>query len=126
MRVPAAKMHVAHTFEVVRKAKVASIFFQRDIEPVCLCIFYFRSDPEPRTYLHLRGRVGVLLRLLVSPEALHLGSWGGCLQVAGLLPMTGSGAMWVEAGDGLAVLSPLGGRPVQDENTSSREPSAGS
>ena len=76
MQVPAAKMHVAHTFEVVRKAKVASIFFQRDIEPVCLCVVYRRSDPEPRTYLYLGGWVGVLFHLLVSPAALRLGSWG--------------------------------------------------
>ena len=33
----------------------------------------------------------------------------------GLLPMPGSGALWVEAGDGLAVRPPLRGRPVKDK-----------
>ena len=33
----------------------------------------------------------------------------------GVLPMPGGGALWVEAGDGLAVQSPLRRRPVQDK-----------
>ena len=39
--------------------------------------------------------------------------------------MTGGGVMQVEAGDGMAVQAPLGGRPVQEENSSPQEPSAG-
>ena len=39
--------------------------------------------------------------------------------------MPGGRALQVEDGDGLAVRSPLGGRPVQDENDLSQEPSAG-
>ena len=46
--------------------------------------------------------------------------------MAEVLPMTGGGELQVEAGDGMAVQAPLGGRPVQDENASSQEPSAGS
>ena len=96
-------MCVTHTFEVVRKAKVAAVVCQGDIEPVRLCLVYRRSDPEPRTYLHLWGGVGVQLRFLVSPEALHLGSWGGCLPPAGVLPMNGGGVLMVEAREVLAV-----------------------
>ena len=72
----------------------------------------------------MRGGVGVLLRLLVSPAALRLGSWGVTAS-DWVFPMSGSGALRVEAGDGLAVQTPLGGLPVKDENYSSREPSAG-
>ena len=42
--------------------------------------------------------MGVLLSLLVSPEVLRLGSWGGCLPSAGVFPMPGVGALRVEAG----------------------------
>ena len=79
-------MRVAHTFEVVQKAKVAAVVRQGGIDPVCRCLIYRRSYPERQTYLHLRGWVGVLLRLLVSPADLRLGSWGfafrqrGCCQ----------------------------------------------
>ena len=75
-----------------------AVFCQGDIDPVRLCLVYRRSDPEPRTYLNLRGGLGVLLRLLVSPEALRLGSWGRCLPPAGVLPMPDGGALRVEAG----------------------------
>ena len=77
VQVPAATMCVAHTFEVVRKEKVTAIVRQGNIDPVFRLLVYRRSDPEPRTYLHLRNGVGVLLRLLISPAALHLGSWEG-------------------------------------------------
>ena len=86
MRVLAAKMCVAYTFEVVRQAKVEAIVCQGGIYPVRRCLIYCRSGPEPCTYLHLRGRVGVLFSLLVSPSALRLGGWGdaflgqGCFQ----------------------------------------------
>ena len=82
---------------------MAVVFWQGDIDPVRLCLVYRRSDPEPQTYLHLRGWVGVLLRLLIYPEALILGSWGGCLPPTGVLPMTGGGALRVEDGVGLEV-----------------------
>ena len=51
---------------------------------------------------------------------------GGVPASNGVFPIPGGRALWVEAGDGLAVQTPLGGLPVQDENSSSREPSAGS
>ena len=73
----------------------------------------------------MRGGVGVLLRLLVSPAVLCLGSWG-VTAANGVFPMPGGGALRVEAGDGLAAKAPLGGLPVQEENSSSGEPSAGS
>ena len=40
--------------------------------------------------------------------------------------MTGGGVLQVEAGDGMTVQAYLGGRPVQDENSLSRDHSAGS
>ena len=74
MKVQAAKMRVAHTFEVVMQAKVAAVVYQGDIYPVSHCLVYCRQDPEPCTYLHLRGGIGVLIRPLVSSAALCLGS----------------------------------------------------
>ena len=77
MQIPTATMSVANTFEVVRQGKVAAIVRQVGIDPVLRCLIYLCLDPEPRTYLYLRGGVGVLIRILVSPAALRLGSWGG-------------------------------------------------
>ena len=77
MQVTAATMRAAHIFEVVQQEKVASVVYQGDIGPVRRCFVYCHSDPEPQTYLHLRGGVVVMLRFLVSPVALCLGSWGG-------------------------------------------------
>ena len=56
---------------------MTSVLRQGGINPVCCFLVYFRLDPKPWTYLHMRGGVGVLLRLLISSEALRLGSWGG-------------------------------------------------
>ena len=70
-------MRVAHTFEVVKQAKVVAVICKEDIDPVCRCLVYCRLDPEPQTYMYLRGGVGVLLLPLVSTAALRLGSWGG-------------------------------------------------
>ena len=77
VRVRAATMRIAHTFEMLRKAKVLDVLYKGGIDPVRLCLVYRRLDPELHTYLHLRGGVGVLIRLLVSPAALRLGRWGG-------------------------------------------------
>ena len=76
MRVPTDTMCVSHTFDVVKQAKVAAVIRLGDVEPVCRHLVYGSSDPEPWTYLHLRGGVGVLLRLLISPAALRLGVRG--------------------------------------------------
>ena len=84
VKVPAATMHVVHPFEVVLQTKVTSVVCQGDIDHVHHCLVYSHSYPEALTNLHLRGEVGVLLRLLVSPAALCLGSWGG-------VPATGAG-----------------------------------
>ena len=73
MQVPAATMRVAHTFEVVRQKKVAAVVCQGNIDLVFCCLVYCRSNPEPWNYLHMKGGVGVLLHLLVSPAALRLG-----------------------------------------------------
>ena len=70
-------MRVAHTFEVVQQAKVAAIVCQGDIDAIFRSLVYRRSDPEPRTYLHLSGGVGGLLCLLVYPAALSLVILGG-------------------------------------------------
>ena len=56
---------------------MAAVVRQGGIDHVRFCFVYRRLDPKPWTYLYLRGGVGVLLRLLVSSEALSLGSWGG-------------------------------------------------
>ena len=76
MQVLSATTCVAHTFEVVQSAKVAAVVCQGDIDPVRRSLVYRCSDTEPWSYLHLRGTVVVLLRLLVFPAALNLGSWG--------------------------------------------------
>ena len=77
VRVLAAVMRDAHPFEVVLQAKVASVVRKGGITPAHLCLVYCCSDPEPWTNLHLRGGVGVLLRILASPAILCVGSWGG-------------------------------------------------
>ena len=56
---------------------MAAVVHQGGIDPIRFCFVYRRLDPKPWTYLYLKGGVGVLLRLLISPEALRLGSWGG-------------------------------------------------
>ena len=76
-------MRVAHTFEVIRQEKVASVVRQGGIDPVHRCLVYLCSDPEPQTYLHLGVGVVVLIRLMVSPAALCLGSWGGACRRQG-------------------------------------------
>ena len=88
VRVPAATMRVAHTFEVVQQKKVAAVVRQGNIDPVFCCLVYFRSNSEPWNYLHMKGGVGVLLHLLVSPAALRLGIWGGECHRR-VFPMTG-------------------------------------
>ena len=123
VRVPAAKMRVAHTFEVVQKAKLEAVIYQGGIYPVCLCVVYRRSDPEPWAYLRLRGGVGVLLRLLVSLEALRLGSWGGACRRRGCFQCLAAGRYRWRLG-AVWEYKPLGGRPVQDKSSLSREPSA--
>ena len=102
---------------------MAAVVRQGDIDPDHRCLVCRRLDPELQTYLHLRDGVGVLLCVLVSPVPLRIGV-EGCLPPAGVLPMSGGGALQVKAGDGQAVRYPLGGQPVQDENFSSRDPSA--
>ena len=123
MQVPSTTMRVAHTFEVVRQAKVVSVFSQGYINPVCRCLINGRSNPELRPYLHLWGGVGVLLLFLISPAALCLCRGSGaflrmeCFQclAAGRYRWR-LGAVWE--------YKPLGGRPVQDKSSLSREPSA--
>ena len=126
VQIPATKMRVAYTFEVVRQAKVAAIFRQGDIDPICRRLINCRSNYEPRIYLYLQGSVGVLLRILVSTVALVSRRLGLCLPPTRVLPMPDGGALWVEYDGALAVRSPLGGRLVWDRNSPLQEPSAGS
>ena len=60
VQVWAATIRVAHTFEAVKQATVVAVICQGDIDPVIRCLVYCRLYHEPRTYMNLRGRVGVL------------------------------------------------------------------
>ena len=67
-------MRVAHTFEVLPQAKVASVVRLGNIDPVCRRLVNGCPNPEPRTYLQLQRRVGVMFLHLVS-TALRLWGW---------------------------------------------------
>ena len=73
MQVPAATMHVAHTFEVIKQAEVTTVVRLRDVYPICHHCINGRQNTKPRPYLHLWGRVWVVLMPLVPYTALRLG-----------------------------------------------------
>ena len=77
MRALDATMCVAHKFEVVRQAKVASVVCLGDIDPVLCRPVNFSPNLKPRPDLHLRGGVGFLLPRLIPPAACCR---GGCCQ----------------------------------------------
>ena len=86
MQVPDATMRVAHTFQVVRKEKVSGFVHHWDIYYVPCCFDYCRANPETWPYLHLKFRVQVMLRLLITSAVLRQERWGdtricrGCCQ----------------------------------------------
>ena len=105
MSVPASTMFVAHTFEVVQQAKVATVVRLGDINPVCRRLVNSSPNTKPRTYLHLWGGVGAV----PSSSCSAPGVWVWCLPPAGVLPMPGGGALRVGGEGALVVLASLGG-----------------
>ena len=95
---------------------MAAVIRQWYVNSVPCHLVYCRADPEPRTYLHLRGGVGVMLRLLISSAALQLGEVGDYPSPTGVLPTPGVEALRAEVGFGLAGQAPLGGQPFQVGN----------
>ena len=76
MQVTSATTSVANLFQVELQKKVTSIIHFRDITSLPLRFVDFCADPEPQTYLQLRGRVQIIIRLLVASEVLRRGMWG--------------------------------------------------
>ena len=76
MLVSAATMRVAHTFEVVRQAKVVDVVRLGYFYPVCQLCADGRPNPKPRPYFNLAGGVWVMLLHLVPSPALLLGCGG--------------------------------------------------
>ena len=73
-------MCVAHTFEVVRQEKVATVVCLWYVDPFRRRRVNSSLNPKPRTYLNLRGGMGVVFLRLISSPALHLGRGGGTLR----------------------------------------------
>ena len=80
MQVLDATICVSHTFEVVRQAKLATVVCLWYFDPVRRRRVNSSPNPKPRTYLNLRGGMGVVLLGLISSPALHLGRGVGALR----------------------------------------------
>ena len=76
LRVTAAKMSVAHTFELVRQAEVETVVYLGNIHPFLRRRVNCSPNPKPPPYLHLWGGVWIVLLHLVHPMSLGLGCGG--------------------------------------------------
>ena len=83
-------MRVVQTFYVVRQEKMAVVVHLGDINPVRRCFIDGCLNPEPWSYLHLRGGVGIMLLHLIPP-ALRLWVYGGARRRQGFFQCLTSG-----------------------------------
>ena len=65
---PAATMCVAHAFEVVQQAKVASVVRLGFFDPDRRHLVDSNPNPKPWLYMHLLGGVGVVFLFLITPD----------------------------------------------------------
>ena len=72
----ASTVRVAQTFDVVRQEKLAAVVHLGDVNPVRRRFIDGCPNPEPWSYLNLRGGVGIMLLYLIPP-ALLLWDYGG-------------------------------------------------
>ena len=79
---PAATMCVAHAFEVVQQAKVASVVRLGFFDPDRRHLVDSSPNPKPQPYLHMWGGVGAVLLCRIPPD-LRLGSGGGACRRLG-------------------------------------------
>ena len=63
-------MTVTHPFQVETQTKVADLLCCRDIKSLPHHFVNCRADPKPQPYLQLRGRVRILIHLLVLSEVM--------------------------------------------------------
>ena len=69
-------MRVSQTSDVVLQEKLAVVVHLGDVNLVRRCFIDGCLNPEPWSYLHLRGGVGIMLLYLIPP-ALLLWDYGG-------------------------------------------------